>query len=266
MATANLCLHAGGVSVARNELQYIPCPEPTATWFPIRHDIVANKVTEVLSHGGYHVSRERWAVSGKGFEQMFGVLDLTCQLQGRDVTLAVGIRNSVNKTFPMGFCAGNRVFVCDNLAFSGELMVKRKHTRYGLQHFHSGIHRSVAALDGFVHTERLRIERWQGEKVSQSDRDEVILRALEAGIFPKTLLASVFREQVHPQYSEFADGTVFGMFNNFTTAMRERAFKNPNEHSRVTQVLTMLIDKTVFGIEPVREVVIDVTPEEGSAE
>jgi hypothetical protein len=29
------------------------------------------------------------------------------------VSLAVGIRNSWDQSFPLGFCAGARVFVCD---------------------------------------------------------------------------------------------------------------------------------------------------------
>jgi hypothetical protein len=54
-------------------------------------------------------------------------------LQGRGIfewTWAVGIRNSHDKTFPAGLVAGTKVFCCDNLAFSGEVQISRKHTRF----------------------------------------------------------------------------------------------------------------------------------------
>jgi hypothetical protein len=44
------------------------------------------------------------------------------------MNFSIGIRNSIDKTHSVGFCAGKRVFVCDNLIFSGEFVIFRKHT------------------------------------------------------------------------------------------------------------------------------------------
>ena len=41
-----------------------------------------------------------------------------------------GIRNSHDKRFPAGMVLGSTVLVCDNLAFSGEIEISRRHTRY----------------------------------------------------------------------------------------------------------------------------------------
>jgi hypothetical protein len=40
----------------------------------------------------------------------------------------VGIRNSHDKAFAAGIIAGAQVLVCDNLCFSGEILLARKHT------------------------------------------------------------------------------------------------------------------------------------------
>jgi hypothetical protein len=40
----------------------------------------------------------------------------------------VGLWNSHNKSFPIGIAFCSRVFVCDNLAFIGDHVIKRKHT------------------------------------------------------------------------------------------------------------------------------------------
>jgi hypothetical protein len=45
-----------------------------------------------------------------------------------DYTDTVGLRNSHDKSFPIGIAFGSRVFVCDNLAFHGEHVIRRKHT------------------------------------------------------------------------------------------------------------------------------------------
>jgi hypothetical protein len=43
-------------------------------------------------------------------------------------TNMVGLRNSHDRKFPVGVSFGSRTFVCDNLAFSGDHAIKRKHT------------------------------------------------------------------------------------------------------------------------------------------
>ena len=257
---SKLMLHKGGHNVDRQALALVDCPEPTETWYPIPHDEVAKHSLHTLALHGYAVKKEQWALSGPHGEQMFGVLDTTCSIMGKDISLSVGIRNSVNQTFAMGFCAGSRVFVCDNLAFSAELIVNRKHTKFGLDAFRKSVYNAATSLDSFVLTESARMNRWKITKVTTSQRDEVILRALESTVFPKTMLGDVFREHVRPTYNEFRDGSAFGMFNNFTTALRERAFKRPNEYSTRTQMLTAIIDEVVFDIKP-DQWVIDVTPE-----
>jgi hypothetical protein len=40
----------------------------------------------------------------------------------------VGLRNSHDKSFPVGIAFGSRVFVCDNAAFIADHVIKRRHT------------------------------------------------------------------------------------------------------------------------------------------
>nr|MBS0019438.1 hypothetical protein [Gammaproteobacteria bacterium] len=42
----------------------------------------------------------------------------------------VGLRGSYDQTLPRGLAVGSRVFVCDNLAFSGEVTIKTKQTTF----------------------------------------------------------------------------------------------------------------------------------------
>ena len=49
---------------------------------------------------------------------------------GGDYAFVVGLRNSHDQSFPASLVIGSAVFVCDNLAFSGEVVLARRHTRF----------------------------------------------------------------------------------------------------------------------------------------
>src|SRR4029450_3088861 len=106
---------------------------------------------------GYQVKAEQYALA-RPDPRFFGVLDLETPL-AQGVGLSVGVRNSVDKSFPLGFAAGSRVFVCDNLAFRSELLVRRKHTVNGMKAFGTAISTAVASLTSFREAEELRIRR-----------------------------------------------------------------------------------------------------------
>src|ERR1700730_15776245 len=56
----------------------------------------------------------------------FGLLSLRSPYTG--YTDTVGLRNSHDKTFPIGIAFGAKVFVCDNLSFIADHVIRRKHT------------------------------------------------------------------------------------------------------------------------------------------
>ena len=63
------------------------------------------------------VVAEEYAVSKDGM-RMFGVLDLEAGFEA--CRFAIGLRNSHDKSFRLSCTVGVRVFVCENLAFSGD--------------------------------------------------------------------------------------------------------------------------------------------------
>ena len=81
----------------------------------------------------------------------------------------------MDKSFPLGFVAGSRVFCCDNLAFRSELMVKRKHTLRGEARFAEGIAQAVMSLTQFKEMEKARIQ-------AMTNRDMVRLRGEEQAL------------------------------------------------------------------------------------
>src|SRR6478609_11168362 len=121
-------LVAGPLSkIGRTELAQIPVPQATATHRPVPHHEIVEALVETLSFRHIAVVDEEYAVSSDGMK-MFGVLDLETQMEG--CRFSIGIRNSHDKSIRLGLTAGLRVFVCSNMAFSGDFTpVLAKHTK-----------------------------------------------------------------------------------------------------------------------------------------
>src|SRR6186713_1060225 len=102
-ATSALILHAGGKLVSMDELRECRTPPPEGRWHPTSHVSVLESVKETLTGAGYRIRSEKLAIA-RGDARFFGVLDLETPL-AHGVSLSVGVRNSVDKSFPLGFAA-----------------------------------------------------------------------------------------------------------------------------------------------------------------
>jgi len=92
-----------------------------------------------------------WSVPGQ--RRFFGTLTLRSPL-GQGVNLAVGVRSSTDKSISLQWCCGSRVFVCDNLSFSSERVIARKHTTHGVERYHEAICKEVSAFATTASTKR----------------------------------------------------------------------------------------------------------------
>lgn len=239
-ASSNLVLHAGARPVTLEELQSFRAPESQGRWYPVSHSRVVETVKETLRGAGYDIRKEQYGVMRDG-GRFFGTVDLGTSIAS-GVTLAVGIRNSVDKSFPLGFCAGNRVFVCDNLAFRSELLVRKKHTLNGERNFVKSIASAVTSLTTFKQAEAERIKRFIHTPLSADLADALILRAYERGVIGAHHLPKVIHEWRNPSFEEFEPRTVWSLFNAFTSALKERAVIQPHAFAVQTMQLNGLLD------------------------
>jgi hypothetical protein len=120
-------LHRGGWTATLADLAAVAVPEPSESYVPVPYPRLIEEIKQHVPRFGLEVVREEYAPAREG-RQMFGVL--TC-LNGRpdqDYSLALGVRSSLDRSVAIGLTAGSRLWICDNLAFSGEVTVHRKHT------------------------------------------------------------------------------------------------------------------------------------------
>src|SRR5436190_11960091 len=123
--TLTLMLHVNAKPVDYDGLHALTTPEATATHVPIPHFRVVDLMKNTLAMYGHEVTEQHFGITEDGM-RFFGLLSLKSSYGGYEDT--VGLRNSHDKSFPIGVGFGSRVFVCDNLAFIADHVVKRKHT------------------------------------------------------------------------------------------------------------------------------------------
>jgi hypothetical protein len=120
-------LIATGAKLTREELALVSTPTGTATHKTIPHVEVIQALTETLGFRHISVVKDEYAVSRDGMK-MFGVMELDQGMHG--ARFALGVRNSHDKSFRLAVTVGYRVFVCENLAFSGDFApVLAKHSK-----------------------------------------------------------------------------------------------------------------------------------------
>jgi hypothetical protein len=229
MPGTDIVLHRGARPATRDQIAAVPVPEPTDTWFPVGHGVVLDTVVETLEASQYRVERTQLALA-RDERQFFGTLDLRSEI-GNGATLAVGVRNSINKSLPIGFCAGSRVFVCDNLSFQSELLVSRKHTRFGGERFREAIAHAVGKLAQFREAEAGRITVFMNTEIDDVHAESLILRAYEQKVISHLQLPDVLKEWRQPQHTEFEPRTAWSLFNAFTEALKPIGRSSPQMFS-----------------------------------
>jgi len=122
-----LMLHCGGKPATYEELGTIELPAQTKSYTPVGHQYAITKAKEIFQPSlNLEVKDEAYGLAHDGM-QMFGVIAF--EGEGGAWGPSLGIRNSYDKTLSVGIAMGARVFVCDNLCFTGEAFtVLRKHT------------------------------------------------------------------------------------------------------------------------------------------
>lgn len=239
MKTLNLMVHAGGLTAERAQVNLVKTPAATDTWKPIPHDRFIDGVISSLDRSGLHVVSEAHALGHEG-QRYFGMFQLKNGNNPADYSLVVGLRNSHDKSFPAGLVVGSGVFVCDNLAFSGEVKIGRKHTVFIERDLPNLIQSAVGKIGDLRKSQDNRIELYKRFEMSDTQAHDIVIQALDNRVAPVTYIPDILREWRTPRHPEFAQAkNGWRLFNAFTEILKESSlFERP----RATQALHGLMD------------------------
>ncbi|MFC1888638.1 DUF932 domain-containing protein [Thermodesulfobacteriota bacterium] len=216
----SLLMHTGGDYVTLDDLRNVPPPEETETYKPVNHwDLSVNlqKVSQTILKDCELVNSQ-FGLARQG-KQMFGVLSYR-QGQNDHVGLSIGFRNSYDKSMCVGIAIGASVFVCDNLAFTGEISVMRRHTANVWPDLEELIITTIYRSRSNFH----KIEEASNQMRSAPLVDDDAFRWLgllfgRAVLRPRQL-PLVKKEWLTPSYEAFEERNLWSFYNACTSALK----------------------------------------------
>jgi hypothetical protein len=218
--------------VKREELGRFECPTGTSVWRPVPHVELVETLHEQLASMDMRVGREQYAVGRKGLA-LFGVLDIVGQLFNGNSTraMALGLRQSNDKQLAIHITGGARVFVCDNLALSGETLALQKHfRRASLGHvIRQGLERFLKSF----HIFNQGIVRAENTPMTDADAKVKLFDLRYDGVLPVSIYdeaASNYFRAEKLGYEDSAPRTSWGLHNACTRAVKALA---PTSQQRI---------------------------------
>ena len=221
MHQANLFLHTGSKTVTRDQLATVATPPPTPTWFPIPHRQFLDGVATTLSRAGMHIVHEAHGLSADR-NRYFGLLQIANGSNPDDFAVVLGLRNSHDKKFPLGLVVGASVMVCDNLSFSGEIRIARKHTVHVSRDLPHLIEKAIGKLGSLRNTQERRFAAYKSHEITDHEAHDIIIRSLDARAIVVTQIPNVIEQWRRPNHPEFRQRTAWSLFNAFSETLKGR--------------------------------------------
>jgi len=219
MSETSTLIGYGNRTISREEIALIPTPGATNTHVPIPHHEVVNALVETLGFRHIGVVHDEYAVSLDGMK-LFGVLDLATEMHG--CRFSIGLRNSHDRSMRLAMTCGYRVFVCSNMAFSGEFTpVLAKHSKS--LNLLDSISIGVDRMQRNFGPMQKQVEAWRETELTNVTAKMIVYEAfIESELdVPKHLARRVHENYFGPQYEEFKARTLWSLSNAFTSAFKE---------------------------------------------
>jgi len=223
--------------VFEDEVLAVPAPEWTDTWHPVSHRHLIESLESATKDRGLEVIRRSYELSPSG-ATLFGTWAISPLSGNQEVEWQIGFRNAVNRTMALGITAGTRVLVCSNMAFNGQFVAFRRHTK-GLT---IEVLQLVAgeALDQAV-LEASAFEGWlmglRDIRISQEEFRMLTWDLLTQTAYPVGLRDFLTNYKAEEQ-SDF-NGTLYAWYGAVTRSLRNRSIRQTFDITKdVNQLVT----------------------------
>jgi len=188
-------------------------PEATNRWFPISHATFYEEVRRSLKDAKIKVSREQHVLASDG-RRYFGVMYVKPDSHSKNLDwatpngceLALGLRHSIDKSIAACLLYGAEVFVCSNLAFSGEIILAQKHYSRIRWELPTLVDNAIGSLSGCFEQQADEYAAFQKLHVNSQRVPYLLLQLQDRGIIPAGKVPMLFRHALHlPKEAHLTD-------------------------------------------------------------
>ncbi len=205
--------------VQLNELREIPLPEETESYKPVPHYDLAVNLGKVANDllPGFSLRKSQFGLARNG-NQLFGIHSY--QNGSEEMGLSIGFRNSYDKSMSVGICIGASVFVCDNLCFSGDIIVMRKHTTYVWADLEEQIVNTIyRSRNNFTHIQE-DSDKMKRLNVDNDSAYKIMGLLYGKGMITPRQLPTMKDEWINPTYEDFQPRNLWSLYNSATESLK----------------------------------------------
>jgi hypothetical protein len=229
-----LMLHSGANAVNYDALRAVTTPAPTETHVPVPHHEIVELMRFTLGFHQHEIAEEHHAITSDG-ARYFGLMCL--RSPNGEYTDMLGLRNSHDKSLPIGIAFGSRVFVCDDLAFSADHVIRRKHTVRAKRDRPALLADIIQPLKEQRQAQNQRLLTYQGAALSDQHADHAIMDMYRKDIIGVQAIGHVLKAYDEPPH-DWGDRTAWRLFNAATFALAGKVAEKP----AITRDLHNVID------------------------
>jgi len=237
MKNANLVLHCGATAVDRSELALAPMPEATDTYQPIAHDHFIDLVENKMRDVGFTFGSQVHSLTRNG-QRSFSMVQLMNGSQQDEHALVMGVRNSYDKAFAATVLFGAYVFLCDNLSYSAEVVIGRKHTTHILRDLPDLVAAGVGQTKAMSYVQDQRFEVYRDFKLTDARADRLMIEMIRRDAINTSRFDKLVTEWYEPRV-DHGPRRAWRLFNACTEALKGAP---PHDMPRRTIELQAIMD------------------------
>ena len=209
-------LHAESKGTTLDQLAKLPKPEPRGpAHHPLEHIRFIDLMQNRLHHFNYDIEQTRYYLN-RGHDQLFGVARIVTDKP--DYQPVIGFRNSHDMSCAAGVALGMRVFVCDNMCFSGQIVIQRKHTLHIMDDLPDLIDNAIAQLRAIGRTQDERVNAYKRCEVDENRAAHLLLELHRREVVPANKIKAVWSHFTHDplRYDYDESPTLWRLYNAVT--------------------------------------------------
>ena len=244
-----------------NEKRMEATPDGTDSHTPIPHFSLVDETHAALERAGLEVEQEEHALARGGLRYFGGFALKGNDIKADDRRLVLGLRNAHDKSFAASVCIGNQMMVCENLCFSSDVKLARRHTKNIVADLPRVLSSAISRVVSHWSDMGKRIDAYKGIEVAKANAADMIIDLVDAKAFPARDVYKAVKEFETPRHDEFKGGSLWTLYNGITEHLKGGDLsKLPQRTMTVQSVFDKLAGHTpeiidAVEIAPAQEVV-----------
>jgi len=245
-----MTMHKGARHVDREEISKVETPEATGRWNPVPFETLLTQVEDEMAYRQMSVRKSSQALSHDN-NRMFAIMDLhalgdmsmaanSSETAGQNISL--GLRSSYDKSFSARLGLGSRVWVCDNLAFTADIVFSRKNTTNIIDELPELVNNAFDQLPELIYSQEEMQALWKRTNITDKEAHDVIMKTVKAKILPPSKSLKIIKYYEEPEYNGGADEdpTAWTLYNAYTSHYKNAFRKTPASAADRSMKLTKM--------------------------